>query len=99
MSINTFVKAAKPFVKISGKKALKFIITHRAEAGLTAAVGIVALDDLRVRKSRNQEREKYVLYQKETMKIQAEINTIQSDNEREEYKNRLWAELQARKEN
>ncbi len=44
------------------------------------------------------EREKNILYLEAIKKHQAEINALKTDLEREEYKNRLWAELQARME-
>lgn len=92
------LKKSAPVIKSYGGKALKFVSEHKIETGLTTVAGIFAADDIRVRKSRNQEREKNVLYQEAIKKHQAEINALKSDIEREEYKNRLWAELQARME-
>ncbi len=96
--VTGFVKKSAPLIKSYGGKALKFISDHKFETGLTAATGILVADDIRVRKSRNQEREKNVLYQEAIKKHQAEINALKSDIEREAYKNRLWEELQARME-
>ena len=85
-------------LKTCGEKVVKFVSEHKTETGLTAAVLFLGADNLLVRKSRNQEREKNVLYLDALKKHQAEINALKSDLEREEYKNRLWEELLARKE-
>lgn len=92
------LRKSAPILKSYCGKALKFASAHKIETGLTAVAGIFVADDIRVRKSRNKEREKNVLYQEAIKKHQAEINALKNDIEREEYKNRLWAELQARME-
>lgn len=96
--VANFAKKSAPYVKTYGAKALKFISKHRVGIGLTAVAGGLAVDDFRVRKSLEQEREKNVLYQEALKKHQAEIDTLKTDIEREEYKNRLWKELMSKME-
>ena len=80
-------------VKTYGVKALNLVQKHPVELGCVAVAGGMALDDHRVRKSLKQEREKNVLYQEALKEDEAEIESLKTDIEREEYKNRLWEEL------
>lgn len=64
--------------------------------GLTA-IGL-SIKNFFISKELKQEREKNALYQKALKMHQAEINELKSENERREYKDRLWAEIQAEME-
>lgn len=90
-----------PLVRLYGGKALDFISKHRGKIGLAVA-SVIAFDDLRIRTTREQEREqnreKDLLYQEALKKHQAEIDALKTDIEREEYKNRLWEELMSKME-
>lgn len=52
----------------------------------------------RAKKALKKEREKNKDYMEEIKKHQAEINELNTDKEREDYKNRLWEELMSKKE-
>ena len=64
--------------------------------GLTT-IGIGIKDFFTSRKLK-QEREKNKLYQEALKKHQAQINELKNEDERREYRDRLWAEIQAEME-
>lgn len=91
--IGSVVEKSVPLIKSYGGKTVRFVSTHKFGAGVTAFAGILAVDDIKVRKSRNREREKNKAYQEILKKHQAQIDALKSAKEREEYKNKLWEEL------
>lgn len=72
--------------------------------GLIAAIGLglttigIGIKDFFTSRKLKQEREKNKLYQETLKKHQAQINELKNEKERREYRDRLWAEIQAEME-
>lgn len=68
---------------------------------LIAAIGFgittigLGIKDFFTSRKLKQEREKNKLYQEALIKHQAQINELKNEKERREYRDRLWAEIQA----
>ena len=60
--------------------------------------GCMGIKAWKAKRALKKEREKNKVYQGIIKKHQLQIDALKSAKEREEYKNRLWAELQARME-
>ena len=71
---------------------------------LIAAIGLglttigIGIKDFFTSRKLKQEREKNKLYQETLKKHQAQINELKNEKERREYRDRLWAEIQAEME-
>lgn len=71
---------------------------------LIAAIGFgiitigLGIKDFFTSRKLKQEREKNKLYQVALIKHQAQINELKNEKERREYRDRLWAEIQAEME-
>lgn len=71
---------------------------------LIAAIGLglttigIGIKDFFTSRKLKQEREKNKLYQEVLKKHQAQINELKNEKERREYRDRLWAEIQAEME-
>ena len=71
---------------------------------LIAAIGLglktigIGIKDFFTSRKLKQEREKNKLYQEALKKHQAQINELKNEKERREYRDRLWAEIQAEME-
>lgn len=71
---------------------------------LIAAIGLglttigIGIKDFFTSRKLKQEREKNKLYQEAIKKHQAQINELKNEKERREYRDRLWAEIQAEME-
>ncbi len=72
--------------------------------GLIAAIDLglttigIGIKDFFTSRKLKQEREKNKLYQETLKKHQAQINELKNEKERREYRDRLWAEIQAEME-
>ena len=72
--------------------------------GLIAAIDLglttigIGIKDFFTSRKLKQEREKNKLYQEVLKKHQAQINELKNEKERREYRDRLWAEIQAEME-
>lgn len=69
-----------------------------AVIGLGLTTISLGIKDFFTSRKLKQEREKNKLYQEALRKHQAEINEFKSARERREYRDRLWAEIQAEME-
>ena len=71
---------------------------------LIAAIGLglttigIGIKDFFTSRKLKQEREKKKLYQEALKKHQAQINELKNEKESREYRDRLWAEIQAEME-
>ena len=59
---------------------------------------VMGIREWHVRRALKKEREKNVQYQEVIRKHQVEINELKSEKERGEYRDRLWAQIQAEME-
>ena len=71
---------------------------------MIAAIGLglttigIGIKDFFTSRKLKQEREKKKLYQEALKKHQAQINELKNEKESREYRDRLWAEIQAEME-
>lgn len=86
-------KKFMPEIKKCAVSVVQFIGRHKFESLMTTVTALLAIDNLKVRASRNNERKKNKLFQEALRKHQAEIDALKNLKEREEYKNQLWKEI------